>query len=358
VRSSSGEHYVALDHIRALAMFLVFSWHFLGRDRLNIHPALFPLGLIDQGHVGVALFMTLSGYLFAKLLDGKDINYLAFLRARFMRLAPLLFVVFLLAGILNFGHWRVIDYASLLARGLVFPVWPNWGWSITVEMHFYVVLPLLLWLAGKNLRWLAVVVVLAMTFRLWLFLEQGVIRNDVYYTIIGRIDQFVLGIAAFHCRHWFAKAHRTAAVTFIAFAAFYWWFDVNGGWGYWPRHDLWIILPTIEGISFAVLIAYFDNSFKPQNSGVSWFIALAGTYSYSIYLLHGFFVKKAFSFIDQNIMDLGSIYVGMAWSLVCFVCMMPIGYLSFRFIESPFLRKRVPYVRTAAQKTVTGAVTA
>jgi peptidoglycan/LPS O-acetylase OafA/YrhL len=86
VRSSSGEHYVALDHIRALAMFLVFSWHFLGRDRLNIHPALFPLGLIDQGHVGVALFMTLSGYLFAKLLDGKDINYLAFLRARFMRL--------------------------------------------------------------------------------------------------------------------------------------------------------------------------------------------------------------------------------------------------------------------------------
>jgi len=29
------------------------------------------MALLDEGHTGVALFMTLSGYLFAKLLDGK-----------------------------------------------------------------------------------------------------------------------------------------------------------------------------------------------------------------------------------------------------------------------------------------------
>ncbi len=352
MRSSTGEHYVALDHLRALAAFLVFSWHFLHRGTIQIEydfsPVLFPLGLIDQGHVGVALFMSLSGYLFAKLLDGKQIDYPGFLRARFMRLAPLLVVVVLVAAVWEFGNARIIDYARLLAHGLILPQWPNGGWSITVEMHFYIILPLLLWLAAKDLRWLAIGVILAVIFRLWLFLEVGAIRDLVYPTIIGRIDQFVLGIAAFHCRRWFTGAHKIAIATFLVFAAFYWWFDVNGGYKSGPRPDLWIIMPTVEGISWAVLIAYYDNSFKPRNTGVSAFVALAGTYSYSIYLLHPFVVRQAALFVDQHVMDLSSIYAGLLWSVIGFLCMMPIGYLSFRFIESPFLRNRVVYVRTAA----------
>src|SRR5882724_11110413 len=104
MRSSSGEHFIALDHVRALAVFMVFTWHFTHAANgypvpFEYVPALFPLSLLDEGHTGVALFITLSGYLFAKLLDGKSIDYRAFLWNRFLRLVPLLAVVLLIVGL-------------------------------------------------------------------------------------------------------------------------------------------------------------------------------------------------------------------------------------------------------------------
>src|SRR5947209_615945 len=104
MKSSSGEHYIALDHIRALAAFFVFTWHFNHSSNgmpvaFASAPAVFPLALLDEGHTGVALFMTLSGYLFAKLLWGKDINFAGFIWNRFIRLTPLLIVVFALRAI-------------------------------------------------------------------------------------------------------------------------------------------------------------------------------------------------------------------------------------------------------------------
>ena len=54
---------------------MVFAWHFTHAGGypvpLEYSPNAFPLAIFDEGHTGVALFMTLSGYLFAKLLDGK-----------------------------------------------------------------------------------------------------------------------------------------------------------------------------------------------------------------------------------------------------------------------------------------------
>src|SRR5438045_2490287 len=103
MRSSGGEHYLALDHVRAVAAFLVFAWHFIhgtGGSPVSFEyvPQLFLFAPVDEGHTGVALFMTLSGYLFAKLLDGKTINFPAFLWNRTLRLAPLLLLVIALVG--------------------------------------------------------------------------------------------------------------------------------------------------------------------------------------------------------------------------------------------------------------------
>jgi peptidoglycan/LPS O-acetylase OafA/YrhL len=72
MKSSSGAHFIALDHIRALAAFMVFTWHFIHGPAgdfpvpTGYAPAIFPLSVLDQGHTGVALFMCLSGYLFKK----------------------------------------------------------------------------------------------------------------------------------------------------------------------------------------------------------------------------------------------------------------------------------------------------
>src|SRR5882672_9954754 len=95
MRSSSGAHYIALDHVRALAAFMVFAWHFTHAWNgypipFEYAPAVFPLSLLDEGHTGVALFMTLSGYLFAKLVGDRRVDFPNFLWSRAVRLGPLL----------------------------------------------------------------------------------------------------------------------------------------------------------------------------------------------------------------------------------------------------------------------------
>src|SRR3954463_12174096 len=130
MRSTGGLYFSRLDHVRAAAVYLVFVWHFLHMTPQFPVPygsaPVFPFALLDEGHTGVALFMTLSGYLFAKLLDGKAIDYGAFLFNRALRLLPLLAVVIVLAGY-QAGGDKLAAYARLIAMGIVQPTLPNGG---------------------------------------------------------------------------------------------------------------------------------------------------------------------------------------------------------------------------------------
>lgn len=183
MKSSTGVHYVALDHVRALAAFMVVVWHFAHATTgypvpFEHVPAFFPMALLDEGHTGVALFMTLSGYLFARLLNGKSIVFSAFVWNRVLRLLPLLALVVLIAGVKELLYSRsLVEYARLVVGGLVMPSLPNGGWSITVEFHYYLLLPLLLWAQGRTPWALPAAVVGAVALRLGIFLWKGKSRS-------------------------------------------------------------------------------------------------------------------------------------------------------------------------------------
>jgi len=348
VRSTTGEHWVALDHIRALAAFLVFCWHFLHwSDGTPVAfagaPDVFVLAPFDEGHTGVALFMALSGYIFTKLLDGRRIMVGWFLWNRLLRLAPLLLVTMALAGInIALHHGDYIGYLKALPLGLIFPSWPNGGWSIAVELHFYILLPVMLIVLRKSPAWLALTLLVAIALRTGIYLQLGEAKSAAYFTIIGRYDDFALGMIAFHYRRHMASRHGRAIAILLSYCAFYWLFDRAGGADGLERSPIWIILPTIEAACFAGLIAYYDQSTAFRNAGISRLIATAGAYSYSIYLLHLFVVNHIVHLIERFV-DLSNFYVALAWAIPAFLAMMPLGYLSFRFIEAPPLRYRRRY---------------
>jgi len=353
MKSTTGEHYVALDHLRALAAFLVFTWHFTHSTNgfpvpFEFVPAIPPFALLDEGQTGVALFMTLSGYLFAKLLDGKRIIYSAFIWNRALRLLPLLAFVILVDAYrkIHAGE-SFLGYAYWTIRGVLLPALPNGGWSITVEFHFYLVLPLLLWMLRKSALLPLGVIAAAIALRWYLHSINGEVQGLGYWTIIGRIDQFVLGIVAFHARARICARPRIVATLMLAFVGLYWYFDSLGGfykYGTYPSPSrLWIVLPTLEAVAYSALIAWYDTTFRSTSSVVSRAIGRIGEYSYSIYLLHFFFVFAAAKYIHKNIMDLSNFYVACVWAFVMFLLMVPIAYLSFRFIEAPFLRYRRRY---------------
>lgn len=350
MKASSGQYFPQLDHVRALAAFTVFAWHFNHfNDGYKAPPLAFPLSFLTEGHTGVAIFMALSGYLFAKLLDGQTIRYGAFLWNRALRLLPLLVVAMALAGLeaLWYGTLDSSFFRSL-AGGVVFPTLPNGGWSITVEFHFYLVLPLILLLARKSKYYLLLLLAVPILARAVIYEIRGEVQYLAYYTILGRLDQFILGIFAFHARDFFAGRHWLAAAIAAGFLVFWFAFDSAGGFymmsAYPSPSPIWIVLTTVEGLAYSSLIAWYDNSFVPSEGKLSRFIAMIGAYSYSIYLFHFFLVFRMVGFIHNHVIPLSNPYLLIAMSVPCFLAMVPVALLSFRFIEKPFLSFRKRYV--------------
>ncbi|MDG4892892.1 hypothetical protein P9272_04815 [Mesorhizobium sp. WSM4976] len=114
-----------------------------------------------------------------------------------------------------------------------------------------------------------------------------------------------------------------------------------------------MILPTLEAAAYAFGIAYYDTTFARKQTSLPFRIMeKAGSYSYSIYLLHLFFVHELAAFINDSIMEISNFYVACLWSMACFVATIPIGYLSYSCIEAPFLRLRLRYVVPAAADAI------
>lgn len=352
MKSSTGQYYQSLDHIRALAAFTVFAWHFMHFNEGHLQaPLAFPLSLFTEGHTGVALFMTLSGYLFAKLLDGRQMSFLPFLWNRFIRLAPLLILVMILVGL---QRWSldildVAGYLKELRLGILYPIWPNGGWSIAVELHFYLLLPILLYAVRISPWSLPLLLLIPVTLRAIYFMQYGEVQSLAYWTLLGRADQFILGVLFYQYRDWLRGKGWLTATLFFAFLVFWYLFDRAGGFYMNPSYPspsaAWVVLTLFEGITYAVLIAWYDVSFKGSNSRLSRFIALVGTYSYSLYLLHFFFVFHMPMWIDRYLFSLSNPYLLLLVALPCFFALVPLSWLSFRYIEAPFLRYRKRYLR-------------
>lgn len=352
MKSVSGAYYPALDHLRALAALLVFTWHFTHGGTgsplpFEGVPIWGPLVLFDEGHVGVSLFMTLSGYLFMRLLEGRRIHFGWFLWNRALRLFPLL----LLATML-FAIQRAIDEDDIrraywvwtaFPMGFIKPSWPNGGWSITVELHFYVLLPILLALMRRSRLAVLALLVPSMLFRALWYERHGEVEFLAYWTIVGRIDQFVLGMLGACVRDQVTRRPWAVAAVWILFLSFYYAFDAAGGNHDLRRSSVWIVLPAIEGLAFAALIAWYDGAGIAANGALSRWWGKMGEYSYSIYLLHFFWVFHLSQWLHRHFIDLSNAYVAFVAAFVAFAASKPVGYLSMRFIEAPVLRLRRPY---------------
>ncbi len=360
MRASTGEYFVGIDHLRAIAAFLVFSWHFLhvNDGALSALPGtldFFAFSIFAEGHTGVSLFMVLSGYLFAKLTLGKTINYANFITARAWRLLPLLILVCLVKVIHDFvmlGPEKGVEQILRVAQGVVLPTLPNGGWSITIEFQFYLLFPLIILLerrrAYSSLAIIAYLIVVRVLIAVFDLGPPAV--NFMYWSIIGRIDQFILGIIFAYYGHDLARRHGVALTALLALLFSYHWFDRAGGfYGSKEFPDIWLFSIPFEGLLYATLITYYDRSFKFTSTGFSGVVARVGEASYSIYLLHFFVVFAMADFINDNITAIDNIYKGMLFSFLCFIPTVFIGWVSYRRFERYWFRFR-PRYSTAAER--------
>lgn len=361
--SSAGIYLSRLDHLRLLAALLVFVWHFVhfGGDAARVAfthvPAFAPLSLLEEGHTGVSLFLVLSGFIFTRLAGERALSILGFYYNRLLRVMPL-FAVWCLFYVQS----RQLDPVEvlvsslfLLNRGAV----PGVGWTVVVELQFYLIFPFLLMFSRRHgLGYLVRVLALALCFRGLLWLQADTVQHMAYWTLFGRIDQFLLGmIGARLIDHPALAGRRAAVLMFVAGASVVVGavhaLNLQGGFygtpGTYPSPAAyWIVLPTLEGLGYALLLLGYLGLPLRWPGWLDRALARMGEASYSIYWSHMLIIEVAFGAMAAAGWGGGGLGPALAWGvLVVFPLCVLFSLASYTLIERPFLALRRPYLGAA-----------
>ncbi|GAA4319054.1 acyltransferase [Flaviaesturariibacter amylovorans] len=210
-------HLPGLDHLRALAILLVFFCHYAG---LFPHPAWLD-GAPAIGWTGVDLFFVLSGYLiagglFSELQRSGTVRLGRFYARRSLRILPAFFVVLAVYFLFPAVHereglapfWKYATFTQNLGLDLRTQGTFSHAWSLCIEEQFYLLLPAVLLAARPYPRavWLLPALLLAgLALRGWLWHTQLAGRTgadylidwhrSIYYPTWARLDGLLVGIA-------------------------------------------------------------------------------------------------------------------------------------------------------------------
>lgn len=370
MKSTNFGYIPALDHLRGFAAVLVLFFHgshFISHKLtygMPYDPANWTVtgnpfsALIIEGHTAVSLFFLLSGFVFTVGSLQKKLNYRGFYRNRLLRTYPL-FLFFLILGIAfnaeNFGVIPALQSVFFMANSdTAF----NGGaftfvfWSIAVEWHFYLLFPLLL-LAVQRWGWQALLalVVLFLLLRTGAYFAGADMRDLSYYTIVGRIDQFLLGmLAGIYYRSYFVAGKRLDYVAIAgAGLVLLLLFGFNRLGGGALNNYLWIFWPTLEAAAWGVFLLGYLSIARHFHRLVGKALVAVGTISYSIYMGH-YLVLDYFLRHDWDSLLSLSDPLGTAVLNTLVLILPPVlllATLTYLCVERPFLLRRRKYMRAA-----------
>jgi peptidoglycan/LPS O-acetylase OafA/YrhL len=330
-----------LTGMRAYAAVGVLLIHQGGGGLLSLGPVL--SRLVQHLAHGVIVFFVLSAVTLAMSLELKQrVGYGNYLLRRFLRVAPLYYVMCLICTFLPPSYWATYfqienDGWNLLSHltflnlfdvgrinGLIGP-----EWTIAIEMFFYLILPLGAFLA-RSWRGAAALVGLCYLFTLtvgpWTrFTAAG--YEDALHLARHWCPQryaisFLIGLLTFRLlqQEVFARLRRSWAliVGLMAFAAPL-IFDFHlgpGGWTTWYSVlTAWVILTSGGANSLSRLV--FENP-----------LALyLGKISYSIYLVHVPILAFMNPIVRSRVLSVP----------VVLLIVVGVASLTYYFIERPFM---------------------
>ncbi|TAL52290.1 MAG: acyltransferase [Pandoraea sp.] len=366
MRSSSKTYYEKLDHLRLFAATLVLLYHTWAAAGGPQATSNWLEQFVLLGNTGVTLFLVLSGFLFTLLTDGgnKAIIYPRFLANRALRIFPLLTVLFI-------GAMAVHQRDATVTGALSFLLFSNLGksplfqfsnalWTVAVECQFYIMFPFLIrfahrqgagYLIGLAVFWIGWRTVIATLFGASFAPGDA---NYVYFTMLGRFDQFLIGMIAglVHLKspRLLRSPYALGLGAVVALCCFH-LISVTGS--LWKNDPRCMPVSALEALLWAgLLLAYFQSrSQLPAAAGRA--LAALGQCSYSLYLLHIYVVLiiNKYGGWVHLVSDPGANAILNGLLLVWPPALL-LSYFSYRLIEAPFLSLRTPYTRPSASAGV------
>jgi peptidoglycan/LPS O-acetylase OafA/YrhL len=350
-----------LDVLRCIAVLLVVLFHGPVRSRLA-----------RVGWVGVDLFFVLSGFLIAGLLFSEykqrgGIVFKRFFIRRGFKIYPA-FYVFLATGLLIELHGHRLSSLGQYLSEIFYVqnyaefIYPH-TWSLAVEEHFYILLPIFLLLLirfssnradpFRNLPLAFVVVALTCLtlrivtafrippadLRLWL------VARRVGAPTHERVDSLFFGVLLSYLVHFrpgfldalFGRARNQWIFAIVAAGMILPVLFVSDG----NRFMITIGLTMLYvGFGIVLMLCLYSRGIVPPRlagslAAVGSGFAFVGMYSYSIYLWHLTAPYLAWHFVRSSLPA-----TQLSFDVVYFVVSIAFGIFMARLIEYPFLSLR------------------
>jgi peptidoglycan/LPS O-acetylase OafA/YrhL len=322
-----------LTGLRAVAALQVVFYHF-GTHAFSGAPSLMR-GLQQTGHAAVSLFFVLSGfvlvYTYSVPLGDGTVSRRRFWRARFARVYPLYALVVLVEiGLLAHSRAPTAQIAGATVGDLFglqawIPAITNVGnvpgWSVSVELFFYLLFPFLAFrprrpLLAAGLFWLLTLAMAALP-----SLLEGDAATFAKCSPMTRLPEFLVGVALGHA---FVRRPRPSAATGLALAAVAGVLATSLSWSLVPRYFIHaLLLPSYALLIFAVASggAVAAALSRPTMRAL-------GDASYALYLLQ----MPLFQLVGNDYY--------WRWPKLCaFVALLcAVSYAAHRLIERPAQR--------------------
>ncbi len=291
-----------LDAIRATAILLV----------LLAHTASFPapharwLWLLGhRGPIGVDIFFVLSGWLiggqvFRIMQRDSKIDIRRFWVRRWIRTLPAYYTMLLIAYLFPIAESKaVLPDMLFFTQNYSAPL--DWGisWSLCIEEHFYLFLPLILWGLSGRPRLAVIVGIFFLFFSLICRLIMAPSAANWTFAFGMqthiRLDGLVMGVgmAALNAYHtslwmWLVRHAKVFAIfggiVFLAFSYNPWAYD-------WTPEDymsFFSMVPASFGVSLGVALLLPLSSSAPITNSSWWqrILTWIAEHAYALYLTH------------------------------------------------------------------------
>lgn len=398
---------IAGDGVRGLGALFVFATHvcLLSDPALATHPTInlqhYGWAAPILGHIDLALsaFFVLSGYLIARpftrayVTGGRRPRLRSYARNRVLRVVPA-FYLFTILVLLRFGldgslqsgaaaqhlakseWWQVLGQFLFIqgqtAGPASIPIGP--AWSIGAEVGFYVVIPIAAacaYLIGGRLRSpvargafalavIALVMMLSIALRAtdkysfaWLTSPPAILYGFMPGVALGILEPLV----AVHLRD---RRRRATTIAWAAFALGLLCAIAYAASDYNPNqtpihHALGVralLAATSTGLLFCGLIVLQIGTGRAPRLFANKVLLWLGARSYSFYLVHIWVLYEL-----DHLLGPGHSLQARLWVMagIGFPLVVLIGSLSYRYVELPFLERKL---RTTQHATTDGATVA
>ncbi len=330
LKSNESSYFPALTGVRAIAAYLVFMHHYAALTLIKPNSTIY--NFIEELHVGVTFFFTLSGFLIAyRYFDTTDFNFKKYIVNRIARIYPMYFLLTTLTFIVFyytkerntindlFIYLSNITFIRGYFNNLKFSGIGQ-GWSLTVEETFYFLAPVFFFLLRRNLFNIIILPISLILFgiiQVYIFQRfnfLGFMNSLEFmfnYTFWGRCFEFFIGIGLaliFKSKKTLFNFPYLTQVGLIVITICIFSISLfKGENDFGIRHPVGKVLNTFIMPLFGIAIFYYglltEKTFISKILSTKLFVLL-GKSSYIFYLIHIGVIVYYLEFYSKNLLFL------------------------------------------------------